>query len=153
MNVTAVWQGPVDATMQNQGSVLNWTPTLGSNYFIMAQATVACGGDNTRGVVFDVVDTDGNTVLLYPDPENPQPDQSPANSNGPQSSQAKYADGSPGTVPIVFLTWQVPADWQSGALAYITVNPNKPPSAGSNSTLTNCYYSITVIEVDGLPDR
>jgi len=153
MIVTKVWQGPVDPTMQQPGSDLTWKPTPAAKYLIMAQATVSCGGDNTRGVVFDVVNTDGTTVLIYAATPDPGTGGSPGNSDGPQGSQAKYADGSPGTVPIVYLTWQVPVDWPPEALAYVTVNPRKPSGAGSNSTLDGSYYSITVIEVEDLPTR
>jgi len=152
MNVSFVWQGAFDPSMQQQNSVLTWKPGASKFYLVMGQATVSCGGDNTRGVAFDLVDGDGNSVLVYGPNENPATGASPYNSDGRQTSQAKYASGDPGVVPIVYLKWQPRSDWPVNTPVYVTVSPYTPAGAGSPSTMNDQnYLSITVIEVDQLP--
>lgn len=156
MNVSFVWQGFYQASMNQYGS-LKWTPTAGSCYLVMVSTTASSTGNYTRGVSVNLVTSDNTTVLIYAaaGSSNPPPDSSPCNSNGPQTTEAKSYDSEPTPMPLVCLTWMAPSNWAPSSAVSVTVSPYTPPSAGGPSRLNpnSDWLSVTVVEVDQLPDR
>jgi hypothetical protein len=144
MNVKFVWMGNFANPMSDSGpgNVLTWTPDAIAKYLVIVQSTVSCEGgkDYSAGVTFDIVKSDGTSVL----------DGNNGTSAGAQTTYTKCSSGGPSSLPLACLTWQVadPVPTQ----VWVTLNPNDSRHNGGARLIGDTdNLSITVIEVDELP--